>query len=445
MIARSQTITAYRASVLHFLSDPGESDASQSYEFFEDALLVVENGLVKQLGTANELLPVIPEGVRITDYSGHLIIPGFIDTHIHYPQTDIIASSGKRLLDWLEHYTFPEERKFHDESHASEVADFFLDELIRNGTTTALVFGAVHKKSVDAFFTAAAARNLRMIAGKVLMDRNAPEDLRDTAESGYRESRELLEKWRGHGRLNYAITPRFAITSSEKQLSLCGKLAREFPDAHIHSHLAENADEVARVRSLFPWSRSYLDVYDYFGLLRERAVYAHCIYLDEGDRRRMAASGAAAAFCPSSNLFLGSGLFDLEAANQAGFRVGVGTDVGAGTSFSMLRTLSDAYKVAQLRGHYLSPLRAFYMATQGNAQALGLADRIGNLKPTKEADFVVLNLHSTPLIARRMQSARTLSEKLFLLMMLGDDRVIADVFILGKPASPRSQMSMQTS
>ncbi|HVK53447.1 MAG TPA: guanine deaminase [Burkholderiales bacterium] len=427
-----QNLSAFRASILHFLSDPGESDNAQSFEFFEDGLLVVENGLVKSVGPASDLLANLPANIHIVDYSGHLIVPGFIDTHIHYPQTDIIASPGKQLLDWLEQYTFPAERKFADKAHASEVADFFVDELMRNGTTTALVFGTVHKQSVEAFFEIAAKRNLRMVAGKVLMDRNCPENLRDTAESGYRESAELLEKWNGHERLNYAITPRFAPTSSELQLSLAGKLAREFPDAHIQSHVAENMDEVAWVRSLFPDSRSYLDVYDRFGLLRDRAVYAHCIYLDESDRRRMAESGASAAFCPTSNLFLGSGLFDIAAANEAALTVGVGTDVGGGTSFSMLRTLGEAYKVAQLRGHYLSPLRAFYLATLGSAQSLGLDDRIGNLTPTKEADFVVLDLQSTPLITRRMRSTQTLSEKLFVQMLLADDRAVSATYILGQ-------------
>jgi guanine deaminase len=431
--APSASPAAFRASLLHFLADPGAGDAAHAWQYFEDGLLVVEDGRVKAVGPAASLLPGLPADVRIVDHSGMLIVPGFVDVHIHYPQTDMIASPGRQLLDWLEDYTFPLERRFSDPAYARAVADFFLDELLRNGTTTALVFATVHKLSADAFFAAAAAKKLRMIAGKVLMDRNCPEYLRDTPESGYEESAELIEKWNGRERLNYAITPRFAITSSARQLELAGKLAREHPSARIHSHVAENAAEVAWIRELFPASRSYLDVYDDAGLLRGGAVFAHCIHLDDADRRRMAESGAAAAFCPTSNLFLGSGLFDIAATDSAGMRFAVATDVGGGTSFSMLRTLSEAYKVAQMRGHFLSPLRALYLATLGGARVLGLEDCIGNFEPGKEADFVVLDLASTPLAARRMASARTLPEQLFALVMLGDDRAVKETYVLGNP------------
>jgi guanine deaminase len=387
---------------------------------------------VRSLGPARILLPALQPGTAITDCTGALIVPGFVDTHIHYAQTDVIASGGETLIDWLERYTYPAERRFGDPVHARGVAEFFLDELLKNGTTTALVLGTVHRQSADAFFEAAAARNLRMVAGKALMDRHCPDYLRDTPESGYRESSELLERWGGAGRLGYAITPRFAATSSAEQLALAGKLAREHPDAHIHSHVAENVKEVAWIRELFPANRSYLDVYDSFGLLRARAVYAHCIHLDAADRRRMARSGAAAAFCPTSNLFLGSGLFDLAAADDAGVKVGVGTDVGGGTSFSMLRTLAEAYKVAQLSGQRLSATRAFYLATLGGAGALALDDRIGNFLPGREADFMVLDPAATPLAARRMQAARTLEEKLFILMTLGDDRMVRQTYVMGR-------------
>jgi guanine deaminase len=424
---------AFRGSILHFLSDPGQ-DGSSGAVYLEDGLLVVEKGKVRSLGPARVLLPALQPGTATTDCTGALIVPGFVDTHIHYAQTDVIASGGETLLDWLERYTYPAERRFGDPVHARAVAEFFLDELLKNGTTTALVFGTVHRQSADAFFEAAAARNLRMVAGKALMDRHCPDYLRDTPESGYRDSSELLERWDGAGRLGYAITPRFAATSSPEQLALAGKLAREHPDAHIHSHVAENVKEVAWIRELFPANRSYLDVYDSFGLLRARAVYAHCIHLDAEDRRRMARSGAAAAFCPTSNLFLGSGLFDLAAADDAGVKVGVGTDVGGGTSFSMLRTLAEAYKVAQMSGQRLSATRAFYLATLGGAKALSLEDRIGGFLPGREADFVVLDPGATPLAARRMQAARTLEEKLFILMMLGDDRMVRQTYIMGRPA-----------
>ncbi|HTP95153.1 MAG TPA: guanine deaminase [Burkholderiales bacterium] len=426
--------SAFRGSILHFLSDPGEGEAASAYRYLDDGLLLIENGCVAALGPAPDLLPGLPPGTPVADHRGCLMVPGFVDTHIHYPQTDVIGCAGWQLLDWLERCTFPAERAFRDPAHARAVADFFLDELLRNGTTTALVFGTVHPESVDAFFAAAAARGLRMICGKVLMDRNCPDDLRDTPESGYRDSAALIERWHGAGRLHYAITPRFAVTSSDEQLALAGKLARERPEVHIHSHVAENVEEVRRARELFPARRSYLDVYDHFGLLRERAVYAHCIHLDAGDRQRMAQSGAAASFCPTSNLFLGSGLFDLAAADAAGYRVGVGTDVGGGTSFSMLRTLAEAYKVLQLRGQRLSSLRAFYLATLGGARALRLDDRIGSFAPGREADFVVLDPAATPLLARRSAGARSLAERLALFTTLGDERCVRQVYVEGRPA-----------
>jgi guanine deaminase len=424
---------AFRASILHFVADPGADDAPHSWRFFDDGLLIVEHGKVKSVGHARDLLPELPDNAHVVDHSGRLILPGFVDSHIHYPQTDAIASPGGQLLEWLSDYTFPAERRFNDPEYAREVADFFLDELLRNGTTTALVLGTVHKESVDAFFQAAEAKSLRMIAGKVLMDRNCPDYLRDTAESGYRDSTGLIAKWNGRDRLNYAITPRFAATSSDRQLALAGQLAREHPTARIHSHLAENLAEVAWVRELFPSRRSYLDVYDHYGLLREHAVFAHCIHLDDDDRRRMAETRAAAAFCPTSNLFLGSGLFDIAAADRTGMRFGIATDVGGGTSFSMLRTLSEAYKVAKMRGQFLSPLRALYLATLGGARVLGVDEQVGNLEPGMEADFVVLDMASTPLAARRTEHAKTLSERLFALIMLGDDRAVTQTYVLGRP------------
>ena len=427
---------AFRGPLLHFLADPGAAAAPElapdAVAYFTDGLLMVENGLVSAAGAARDLLTRLDGSWELSAYPDKLILPGFVDCHIHYSQTDMIAAHGEQLLQWLERYTFPVEARFADAAHAAEVAEVFLDELLRNGTTTALVLATVHPQSVDAFFRAAAARRLRMIAGKVLMDRNAPDVLLDTPESGYADSRALIERWQGVGRLGYAITPRFAATSSEAQLEQAGKLAAEYPEAYVHSHVAENRSEVAWVAELFPWSRSYLDVYDRFGLLRERAVYAHCLHLDADDRRRMADSGAAMAFCPTSNLFLGSGLFDLAAADAAGVRVGVATDVGAGTSFGLLQTLGDAYKVLQLNGQFLQPLRAFYLATLGGARALYLDDRIGNFSPGKEADFVVLDPAATPLMARRMQSMQDLAEQLFVLMTLGDDRAVAATYVLGE-------------
>jgi len=441
--AGTRGVQGFRGSILHFLEDPLHA-GERSYQYFDDGVLLLRDGLVESLGDACTLLKTLPTGVSVVDYRGRLIVPGFIDTHVHYPQVDMIAAYGEQLLAWLERYAFPTERRFDDAVHAREVAEFFLDELLRNGTTTAMVFATVHPASVDALFEAATARNMRMIAGKVLMDRNCPEFLRDTAASGYEDSQQLIERWHERGRQLFAVTPRFAPTSTEEQLQLAGRLLDEHPGVYLQSHVAENRSEIAWVAELFPWSRSYLDVYDRFGLLRDRSVYAHCIHLDRTDRTRMAQSGAAMSFCPTSNLFLGSGLFDLDAAAASGTRVGIGTDVGGGTSFSMLRTLSEAYKVAQLAGQTLSPLRAFFLATLGSARALYLDHLLGNFERGKEGDFVVLDPSATPLLARRMQQTDGLAERLFLLLMLGDDRAISATHVMGRSCRPRDVSSVSS-
>ncbi len=422
---------AYRAALLHCLADPREVGIERSHEYFEDGLLVVADGKVAQIGHAAELLPTLAAGTEVVEYPNALITPGFVDTHIHYPQTGMIASYGEQLLDWLETYTFPTERAFADKAHAGEVAEVFLDELLRNGTTTALVFGSVHKESVDAFFEACEKRNLRMIAGKVLMDRNAPDYLTDTAETGYADSKELIERWHGKGRLHYAVTPRFAPTSTPEQLALAGQLFKEYPDLYMHTHLSENRKEIEWVRELFPERQGYLDVYDHHGLIGARSVFAHGVHLCDDECQRLGETGSAVAFCPTSNLFLGSGLFDLEKVEGFGVRVGLGTDVGAGTSFSQLQSLNEAYKVMQLQGKKLDPFKSLYLATLGGARALYLDDRIGNLQPGKEADFVVLDYQATPLIDYRMRQARTLEEKLFALTILGDDRAVKETFAAG--------------
>ena len=423
-------VKAYRAAILHSIADPAVVGVEQSYEYFEDGLLVIDNGQVAKVGHAVDLLPTLKD-VEITEYRDALITPGFIDTHIHYPQTGMIASYGEQLLDWLNTYTFPTEKQFEDKAHAADVAGIFLKELLRNGTTTALVFGSVHKQSVDAFFEAAEALNLRMIAGKVLMDRNAPEYLTDTPESGYADSKELIERWHGKGRLHYAVTPRFAPTSTPEQLSLAGKLLGEYPDLYMHTHLSENRQEIEWVKQLFPERSGYLDVYDHFKLIGPRAVFAHGVHLCDAECQRLAETGSAVALCPTSNLFLGSGLFDLNKLEAHGVRVGLGTDVGAGTSFSQLQSLNEAYKIMQLQGKKLDPFKSLYLATLGGAEALYLDDRIGNFAPGKDADFVVLDYNATPLISYRMQQARSLDEKLFALTMLGDDRAIKETFAAG--------------
>lgn len=424
-------IKAYRAALLHCLADPREVGIEASHEYFEDGLLVVEDGKVVRNGHAADLLSTLPAGTEVIEYKDALITPGFIDTHIHYPQTGMIASYGEQLLDWLDTYTFPTERAFADKVHAGEVAQVFLRELLRNGTTTALVFGSVHKESVDAFFEQAHKLDLRMIAGKVLMDRNAPDYLTDTAESGYADSKELIERWHGKGRLHYAVTPRFAPTSTPEQLALAGKLFQEYPDLYMHTHLSENRKEIEWVRELFPERKGYLDVYDHHGLIGARSVFAHGVHLCDDECQRLSETGSAVAFCPTSNLFLGSGLFDLEKVEGFGVRVGLGTDVGAGTSFSQLQSLNEAYKVMQLQGKKLDPFKSLYLATLGGARALYLDDRIGSLQPGKDADFVVLDYKATPLIEYRLSQARSLEERLFALMTLGDDRAVKETYAAG--------------
>lgn len=429
---KQSDIQGFRGAIFHCLSDPDKAGSNAAVEYFEDGLLLVNNGRVLNCGPAAALIKHLPDNILITDYSGKLILPGLIDCHVHYPQTDIIASRGKQLLDWLETYTFPAEAKFAQQAHAEQAAEFFLDELLRNGTTTAMVMPTVHATSVEAFFKASQQRKLRMISGKVMMDQNAPEYLLDTPETAYQESKNLIEKWHRQDRLSYAITPRFAPTSSEQQLAAAGRLAAEYPDTYIHSHVAENQKEVEWVAKLFPWSRSYLDVYDRYNLLRERAIYAHGIYLDIHDLQRLQQTGAALAFCPTSNNFLGSGLFDLHRAQSKRVKVGLATDVGGGTSFSMLQTMSDAYKVQQHLGVSMSSIQGFYLATLGAATALNLQDKLGNFAAGKEADFIVMDLEATPLIKRRLQSANSIEEKLFIMMMLGDDRAISATHILGQ-------------
>ncbi|HZW60188.1 MAG TPA: guanine deaminase [Woeseiaceae bacterium] len=424
---------AYRATLMHCLDEPRAAGAA-AVEYLDDGVLLVEDGYVARIGEAAALLPALGATVEVVDYRGKFIVPGLIDCHVHYPQVDMIASYGTQLLDWLERYAYPAEARFADAAHAADAADFFIGELLRNGTTSALVFATVHAHSVDAVFAAAARHDLRLLSGKVLMDRDCPAALRDGADGGIAESRELIRRWHGRGRLGYAITPRFAVTSSDAQLAAAGRLAADFPDVHVHTHLAENRDEVELVARRFPARRSYLDVYRHYGLLRQRAVFAHCLHLDDADRRELAGRGAAIAFCPSSNLFLGSGLFDLAAARAAGIRVGAGSDVGGGTSLSMLRTLAEAYKVLQLQGQSLAPWQALYLGTLGGARALHLDDRIGNFAAGREADFVVLDPAATPLTARRLGKARDAAEKLFALLMLADDRAVAATYVMGRAA-----------
>ncbi|SMF02942.1 guanine deaminase [Pseudobacteriovorax antillogorgiicola] len=420
----------FRASILHFVNDPAKVEkVESSYEYFEDGLLTVRNGKVVSVEPYSRKV----HGRRgVKDYRGKLIVPGFVDTHIHFPQTEMIAAYGEQLLEWLETYTFPTEKQFEDKAYADKIAKFFLEQLVSNGTTTALVFGTVHPQSVDALFEAAETINMRLVAGKVMMNRNAPNYLLDTAKSSYDDSKALIQKWHGKGRNLYAITPRFAPTSTPEQLTLAGKLKAEFPDVYVHTHLSENLNEIEWVKSLFPERAGYLDVYDHYGLTGDKSVFAHSIHLTDDEWATFAETDSVISFCPTSNLFLGSGLFKLHVAEKNGVRVGLGTDVGAGTSFNQLQTLNEAYKIMQLQGKKLSAFKGLYLATLGGAESLSIDHLIGNFKEDKEADFVVLNWDATKLQKLRMSRSTTLEDRLFALMMLGDDRNIEATYVDGR-------------
>lgn len=430
-------VAAFRAKILHFTNMPDPTTGT-GIEFYEDGVLVVEQGRVKALGDAQQMAGQGFDLASCRHFPDQLIMPGFIDSHMHYPQTQVIASYGEQLLDWLNNYTFPQEAKFSDAEFAAAAADDFLKISLQNGTTTALVYTTVFPQSTEAFFTAAQKLNLRMIAGKVMMDRNAPDYLLDTPEQSEKDCRALIERWHNNGRLQYALTPRFAPTSTPEQLAIAGKLYAEYPGLYLQTHLSENLQEIAWIKELFPHARDYLDVYDQFGLLGPRSVFGHGIHLSDEEVERLAQTGSGVAFCPTSNTFLGSGLLDMARLEQAGVPVSLATDVGGGTSFSQLRTLAEAYKVLQLQGQNLHPLKGFYMATLGNARALQLDNCIGNFETGKEADFIVIDLGATPLQSLRQSTAATITEKLFALMTLGDEHNIASTFLMGKEVFSRA-------
>ena len=420
--------------------DPFVVGAARALAYEADAIVAMADGRIVAAGPAAAVRRTLPPHTAIDALPrDSLMMPGFVDCHVHYPQLPVTGSHGNALLDWLEDHTFPAEAAFADPRLARATARDYLDENLRQGITTAAVFCTVHGTSVDALMREAAARSLRLIAGKVLMDRHAPRALRDTAQRGYDESKALIARWHGRGRLGYAITPRFAATSSPAQLEAAGALWREHRGCWVQSHVSENAAEIAWVRRLFPRQRDYVDVYARFGLLGRRAIYGHGIHLVEREWRAVAASGTAIAHCPTSNLFLGSGVFSWTRAKRRGraVEVGLATDVGGGTTLSFLRTMGEAYKIAQLRGWSMPAAHAYWLATQGGARALDLADRIGNLVAGAEADLIVLDLRSTPFIAQRMKRVRDIGEALFVQMTIGDDRAIRQTWIAGRKAYDR--------
>ncbi|RJF94944.1 guanine deaminase [Oleomonas cavernae] len=420
---------ALRGRLLDFVADPAVAGAD-ALRYVRDGILVVEDGRITARGEAAALLPGL--ACPIDDHTGKLILPGLIDLHIHYPQSRVIAAFGTQLMDWLERYTFPEESRLADPDHAKWQADFFLDELLANGTTTAMVYSTVHTGAAEAFFEASAARNTRMIAGKSMMDRNAPPWLMDTAQGSYDAAKYLIQRWHGSGRQLYAVTPRFALTSSDAQLELAAALMQEFPGVYLQTHLSENDKEIELVRQTYPWARHYTHVYERFGITGPRSLFGHSIHLDDDEVRILAETGSIAVFCPTSNTFLGSGLFDRDRLAAGGVRLGLATDVGGGTSYSMLATAGEAYKVLQLRRQTLRPLDAFHMMTRGNAAALSLTDKIGTLDVGSEADVVVLDARATPAMAHRMTAVEDdLEQELFVLMIMGDDRNVAATYVAG--------------
>lgn len=427
--------TLVSGRLLWFSDHPGVG-GDAACQYLPEGALVISAGRIVAVGNKTELQALYPHATQC-DYGQQLILPGFIDTHTHLPQVGVIASYGEQLLDWLNDYTFPAERAFSDAGVCTEAASFYLRQLFQNGTTTALVYGTVHPQSVEAFFQEASRYDARMICGKALMDRHAPTWLQDTAASGYQDSQALIARWHGQGRLAYAVTPRFAPTSTAAQLTLAGQLLREHDGLYLQTHLSENRAEIDWVKALYPDARDYLDVYDRFGLLGPRSIFGHGIHLQDAEIARLAETGSGIAFCPSSNLFLGSGLLDLQRLEAAGVSVSMATDVGAGTSFSMLYTLNQAYKILQLQGQSLHPLAAFYRITLGNARALQLDHCIGKLEAGYEADFVVLDTHATALGSYRSQRCHTLAEELFCAQILGDDRWIAATWVAGKAVYTR--------
>ncbi|MER9317821.1 guanine deaminase [Mesorhizobium sp. M0659] len=430
------TSTLLRGRTLSFLRWPEAIDDHAAWRYEEDGGLLIRDGRIVAVGSYTEVEKQAGDGAKKIDHRPHLLLPGFIDAHAHFPQMQVIASYGAELLDWLNTYTFPEETKFANAQHGRRIARLFLDEMVRHGTTTVAAYCSVHKASAEAFFAESHARGMLNIAGKVMMDRNAPAGVLDTPQSGYDDTKALIAEWHGKGRQLYAITPRFAITSSPEQLEMAGTLCRENPDLHMQTHLSENHAEIAFTQKLYPQARDYTDVYEQYGLLGPKSLFGHCIHLSEREADALSDSGSVAVFCPTSNLFLGSGLFDYQRFRRRDkpLRIAAATDVGGGTNYSMLRTTDEGYKVIALNGEKLNPFQSFWQITRGNAEALSVADKVGTLDKGTDADITVLDARATPAMRLRMETVETLAEELFLLQTLGDDRAVREVYVAGRPA-----------
>jgi guanine deaminase len=428
-----------RGRLLSFTREPQDLFDVGSYRYVEDGGMLIDDGVIAAVGDFSDISKSAPEGIEIVDHRPHLIMPGFIDTHLHFPQMQIIGSYAGSLLEWLNTYTFVEEQRFSDPAHSARIAVRFFDELIRHGTTTAVAYCSVHKVSADMFFAESVRRNMRMLGGKVMMDRNAPEGLRDTPQQGYDETKDVIAQWHGKGRNHVVISPRFAITSTPEQMEMAQVLVQEYPELHVQTHLSENRAEVAYACELYPQAKDYTDIYAHYGLLGPKSLFGHCIHLSDREADAMSESGSIAVFCPTSNMFLGSGLFGLKrlTKREKSVRVAVATDIGGGTSYSMLRTLDEGYKVLQLQGERMTPFESFYRMTLGNAEALGLADKIGTLEVGSDADIVVLDARATPASALKMEVVKNLAEELFLMQTMGDDRTIVETYVAGRKAKTR--------
>jgi len=424
-------IKILRGRALSFLRQPmGLSDV-EAYSFIDDAGIAIMGGQIVALGEFGDISKQFKG--KVINHRPHLLLPGLIDPHLHFVQMQVVASYAANLLEWLNKYTFVEEQRFSDPAHGAMIASAFFDTLIRYGTTSAVAYCSVHPQSAEAFFVEAKKRNMLMIGGKCMMDRNCPKTLQDSAKSGYDDTKALVEKWHGRGRAKYAITPRFAITSSPEQLESVKALMGEFPDCYMQTHLSENEEEIAFTKELYPNHQDYLAIYEHYEMLGDKSLFGHAIHLSDRELDAMAHSGSVAVSCPTSNLFLGSGLFDHDRAENAGMKIAVATDIGGGTSFSMLKTMDEFYKIQQLNGNRFDPLMAFYRMTLGNAKALSLETNIGTLMVGSDADIVVLNASATPEMALKMQTVETLAGELFLLQTLGDDRAVVETYVAGKP------------
>ncbi|EGP56287.1 guanine deaminase [Agrobacterium tumefaciens F2] len=423
-----------RGRLLSFRRAPLAIDDAQSYLYIEDGGLLIEDGRIAAIGDYADIRRQAPEDIEEKDHRPHLIVPGLIDMHLHFPQMQVIGSYAANLLEWLNTYTFPEECRFVESAHAQRIATHFYDELLRHGTTTAAAYCSVHKTSADAFFTEAMKRNMLMVGGKVMMDRNAPQGLLDTPETSYDETRQVIADWHGKGRNHVAITPRFAITSTPKQMEAAQALAQEFPDLFIQTHLSENLDEIKYTCELYPEATDYTDIYVRYGLMGKKTLLGHAIHLSEREADVLSETGAVAVHCPTSNLFIGSGLFPMKKLQRRGkpVRIAVATDIGGGSSYSMLRTMDEAYKIQQLLGERLNPLESWYLMTRGNAEALSMVDRIGTLEAGTDADITVLNASSTPAMALKMEVVNSLTEELFLMLTMGDDRTVVETYVAGR-------------